>query len=305
MQKVRIGNDIRISVSLADKSEYSATNIRNIKCYLVNKTLAEQPEKKCCKDPNLLNLCECHVYHVLPNCEKHIYCEDKCEEIKQKAKEKEEQDKSKYLTESEIDAGNNVINAYFPAKDQICGTYQLIVVVETYVPGWGKRELKMNTIDYGEMFEIVEDGVEQTSGVTITASVDTLANSGFIGYLAVRPFSVIDEDDQTNGFDRTDDGFESSSQETYNSVGAAAVDTTQLLEVEDLSKYTTVVNYVDGQYLWVVTKRQIRNLIDEGAHNIPFTTAQYNEKTGYYYYAGSNPLLKNASYGGASIKVIF
>jgi hypothetical protein len=41
MQKVRIGNDIRISVSLADKSEYSAANIRNIKCYLVNKTLAE------------------------------------------------------------------------------------------------------------------------------------------------------------------------------------------------------------------------------------------------------------------------
>ena len=39
MQKIRIGNDIRINISLVDKTEYSASNIKNIKCYLVNKTL--------------------------------------------------------------------------------------------------------------------------------------------------------------------------------------------------------------------------------------------------------------------------
>ncbi|UVY50911.1 MAG: hypothetical protein [Bacteriophage sp.] len=32
--------------------------------------------------------------------------------------------------------------------------------METFVPGWGKRQLKTNTIDYGEIFEIVDKGVE-------------------------------------------------------------------------------------------------------------------------------------------------
>nr|DAD56269.1 MAG TPA: hypothetical protein [Caudoviricetes sp.]DAE50405.1 MAG TPA: hypothetical protein [Bacteriophage sp.]DAG26055.1 MAG TPA: hypothetical protein [Bacteriophage sp.]DAH14177.1 MAG TPA: hypothetical protein [Caudoviricetes sp.] len=49
MQKIRIGNDIRLSISLVDKTEYSASNIKNIKCYLVNKTLTESMNKKCCK----------------------------------------------------------------------------------------------------------------------------------------------------------------------------------------------------------------------------------------------------------------
>ena len=46
MQKIRIGNDIRLSISLVDKTEYSASNIKNIKCYLVNKTLTESMNKK-------------------------------------------------------------------------------------------------------------------------------------------------------------------------------------------------------------------------------------------------------------------
>ena len=48
MQKIRIGNDIRINISLVDKTEYSASNIKNIKCYLVNKTLTERMNKKSC-----------------------------------------------------------------------------------------------------------------------------------------------------------------------------------------------------------------------------------------------------------------
>jgi hypothetical protein len=38
-----------------------------------------------------------------------------------------------------------------------------------------------------------------------------LINSGFIGYLAVRPFSEDEESDQDKGFDRSDDGYESPS----------------------------------------------------------------------------------------------
>ena len=143
--------------------------------------------------------------------------------------------------ESELGVNNNVINAYFPSKDQICGAYQLLVVVETFVPGWGKRELKTNTVDYGEVFEIVDNGVEQTGGVTITTGVDPLINSGFIGYLPVRPFAEDEESDQDKGFDRSDDGYENPSQETYDKIGVENVDPNLLLEVHDLSKFSTVV----------------------------------------------------------------
>jgi len=104
----------------------------------------------------------------------------------------------------------------------------------------------MNTIDYGEVFEIVEEGVEQTTGVTITTGVDPLINSGFIGYLPVRPFAEDEESDQDKGFDRSDDGYEDSSQETYDKIGVENVDPNLLLEVHDLSKFSTVVNYLDG-----------------------------------------------------------
>jgi hypothetical protein len=99
-----------------------------------------------------------------------------------------------------------------------------------------------------------------------------LINSGFIGYLAVRPFAEDEESDQDKGFDRSDDGYETPSQETYDNVGIQNVDPNLLLEVHDLSRFSTIVNYVDGQYLWVMSKKPIKNLIDGSMNNIPFTT---------------------------------
>ena len=54
-----------------------------------------------------------------------------------------------------------------------------------------------------------------------------------------------------------------------------------------------------------MSKKPIKNLIDGSMNNIPFTTVQYNAETGYYYYAGSNPVLKNTMSGGVSVKAIF
>ena len=70
MQKIRIGNDIRINISLVDKTEYSASNIKNIKCYLVNKTLTESMNKKCCNSQLFAKLVWMSTYHVLPHCQK-------------------------------------------------------------------------------------------------------------------------------------------------------------------------------------------------------------------------------------------
>jgi len=54
-----------------------------------------------------------------------------------------------------------------------------------------------------------------------------------------------------------------------------------------------------------MSKKPIKNLLDERMNNIPITAAQYNAETGYYYYAGSQPMLKNTMSGGNSIKATF
>ena len=49
--------------------------------------------------------------------------------------------------------------------------------------------------------------------------------------------------------------------ESEDAVGIQNVDPNLLLEVHDLSRFSTIVNYVDGQYLWVMSKKPIKNVI--------------------------------------------
>ena len=301
MKKVKIGNDIKIQVSLSDNPELKMTNVRKLKCYLVNDTLFENIGKKC-GGLYILNICGCPTYHVLPRC-KHpefLCCRDAA--IFDKAPICE--DKTKYLAESDIDYTDNVINIYFPAKDQIIGVYRLIVVMETYVSGWGKHELKTNTIEYKDVLEIAMDGDEQYGEVTIISDIVSSSRAGYVGFLNVRPYSKDEESDEI-GFDRSDDSFENEDQESYDSIGIDNVNTDNLQFVKNLSKPTTIVNHNDGYYLWVVSKIPISNITDENSMHIPFAKGQYNSNTKLYYYCCSNPMLNNESIGGISVKVNF
>lgn len=299
MKKVRIGNDVRLQISLFDNSEFSKSNIKQLKCYLVNETLFDNLSKKCCGE-YLLNVCGRPSYHVLPRCKsvEFLCSRDACKFDQVKC------DNSKYLAESDIDYNNNLINIYFPAKDQICGVYKLIIVVESFVSGWGKTELKTNTIEYKDVLEITQDGEEQEGSVDIVAGINPDLYSGYVGFLGVQPFANEDQSDSV-GFDRTDDSYEDDSQQDVSGAGAKDINVNDMLFVTNLSKFTSVVNYNDGYYLWIVSKKPITNIIDSNLNNIPFTSAQYDAETKLYYYACSNPMLKNNLTGGVSIKVKF
>ena len=65
-----------------------------------------------------------------------------------------------------------------------------------------------------------------------------------------------------------------SRRDVYKRQGIQNVDPNLLLEVHDLSRFSTIVNYVDGQYLWAVSythldvyKRQVdsREIANEKA----------------------------------------
>jgi hypothetical protein len=97
------------------------------------------------------------------------------------------------------------------------------------------------------------NGVKASFNVTVVGG-----GYDFIGYLPVRPFSKEMEDDYKYHFDRDDQGFESDDQENITKVGVGYVDTNLLTKSKDLSKGVTVENDIDGQYLWIVTRRPIQ-----------------------------------------------
>ena len=65
----------------------------------------------------------------------------------------------RFMAPSRVLPGKNRIQTYFPAADQfMCGTYKLVVVMVAYEAGWGRCDLHTYTIDYGEVFTLVDDG---------------------------------------------------------------------------------------------------------------------------------------------------
>ena len=134
----------------------------------------------------------------------------------------------------------------------------------------------------------------------------------YIGYLPVRPFPKEMENDYKYHFDRDDQGFENDNQENITKVGVDYVDTKMLTKSKDLSNGITIQNDIDGQYLWIVTRRPIEyaaniNIITTSnaihTFNIPLTTPQKNNNDGKYYYCCPNPMKANKINGGATIYV--
>lgn len=78
----------------------------------------------------------------------------------------------KYLAPSSVLPEQNRIQVYFPAHAQFsCGMYKLVIVLVTYEPGWGPCNLHHYTIDYGAVFNLVDEGGE-TGDITIDLDED-------------------------------------------------------------------------------------------------------------------------------------
>ncbi len=328
-----------------------------------------------------------------------------------------------YLAYSRVLPKANSIQCYFPAKDQMfCGVYKLIVQAMIYEPGWGRTDIHTYTMDYGDVFQLVDDKTGASGDITIDADTDDIENKNiiamriktkdlamygntklnlgekdvrdhkyvievdlengstveynpsnwpyetiefmpmksdvieidqstgtihsfeqdetnstivtataknngvkatfnvtviggdydYIGYLPVRPFSKEMEDDYRYHFDRDDQGFENDEQENVTKVGVGHVDTNLLTKSKDLSKGVTIENDIDGQYLWIVTRRPIEYAanIDAGiasnmvpTFSIPLTTPQKKYNDEKYYYCCPNPIKANKARGGATIYV--
>ena len=467
MQRIRIGNDVRLNLTLRGPRTYDQANIKQLKCYLINTSMLDYfpVDCFCCKHVHgcgcVSDRCGHPKYHALPHCRYYDCCHNDfyhpdcrhdyfhhcshdfhcmldphgcnpaagpgvlppkynkpydavnccaCEDFT-------------YLAYSRVLPKANSIQCYFPAKDQMfCGVYKLVVQAIIYEPGWGRTDLHTYTMDYGDVFQLVDDKTGASGDITIDADTDDIENKNiiairiknkdlvmygdtklnlgekdirdhsyiievdlengstveynpsnwpyetieltpmksdvieidqntctihsferdetnsttvvataknngvkasfnvtvvgggydFIGYLPVRPFSKEMEDDYKYHFDRDDQGFESDDQENITKVGVGFVDTNFLTKSKDLSNGVTVENDIDGQYLWIVTRRPIQYAANINAgvdynmiptFTIPLTTPQKKYNDEKYYYCCPNPIKANKAHGGATIYV--
>lgn len=217
---IRIGNDVRMILTLRGPQDYDSSNIKQLRCYLINTSKPEHCEcdGKCpiprrfpnepfpqfyTPTPYTLHGCGKPCYHVYPynskrrydaySCGFHDYhywdgyrgfglvpgkfsadpgynmpllpcgpcdCKKKCPQAPMD-----------FLAPYKILEEKNKIEVYFPAQDQFqAGSYKLVVTAVIWESGWGRTNLHTYTMDYGIVFDLVDEGGESGN---ITIDVDT------------------------------------------------------------------------------------------------------------------------------------
>lgn len=204
MQKIRIGNDVRLNITLRGARTYNSANIKQLRCYLINTDYDDKHSCDTCKDKYSIHACGCPAYHVWPTHKR--YKEDECP-CREHAYPPvplwgkpmrpvhpvhpidpvcpDAPDWCKYLCPSKLGSAENSAIVYFPACDQLMtGTYKLVAVITTFEPGWGETNLRTYTVDYGTVIELVSDGSGVSGDIEIDVDTDTMANSKIISISA-------------------------------------------------------------------------------------------------------------------------
>lgn len=173
MKTIRIGNDIRLKITLDGIENYQNTSIKQVKCY-VSRVEDKPTNNISCGFPQYisdeynLNTCGFPIYRTHPfNCSCYKY--DGFGIFPKSRSNKYR--KFDYLMPSKILQEKSVIECYFPASEQrYCGIYKLIVVISMYQSGWGSTNIRTYTVDYGNIFELVDDETGESGNLTITVS---------------------------------------------------------------------------------------------------------------------------------------
>lgn len=194
MQKIRIGNDIRFNITLKGQRAYDQSNVKQLRCYLIN-TEYENKKDDCCSCMNEYHLhaCGCPSYHVMPhNCcfrpvfpplpmYRPIEQQKPCKPCGIDFVDPNAPEDCKYLAPSKMTSKQNGAIVYFPAEDQrMLGIYKLVVVIVIFEPGWGRTNLRTYTIDYGDVVQLVDDDQAVSGDITIDVDTDTMQYSNIV-----------------------------------------------------------------------------------------------------------------------------
>lgn len=170
-----MGTDIRLQFTLDELSDYDATSIKQLRCYVIRKEDIQYidldnygyPQYYSPTDYDLVYT-RCHMYNWLPY-NQEVYTSGMFGPIDDyryfpaynSFGVRSKQFKivpDKYLAPSRVISGSKQIEMYFPAEDQRnFGQYIVLIVITVYQPGWGSNNLRTFTINKGVQFEIVDE----------------------------------------------------------------------------------------------------------------------------------------------------
>lgn len=165
MQKINIGNDIRIDFKIKTPEELGNADmaIKNLRCFLINTSDNNYLSHRIKRFPNepfpqyydpteyTLRDCGSPKYNAIPV--NGTIIDYKGFGIKSK-----KFDNHIYQAFSQ-EGEDGVYQAFFPKIHQKSfGKYKFVVAVSYYEKGWGKCDIHEITIDFGEIFEIVKEG---------------------------------------------------------------------------------------------------------------------------------------------------
>lgn len=201
MQRIRIGNDIRLNLTLRGPRTYDQASIKQLRCYLINTSIMDFFPNRCFMPQHtfgnycIIDRCGHPCYHVNP-CDHFHDCRKCCSHdcalshgCEFSPRYRAEfgstagvmDDRFCYTAYSRVLPKANSIQCYFPAKDQLfCGVYKLVVEAVMYEPGWGRTDLHTYTIDYGDVINLVDDSTGASGDITLDVDKDDLLNKNIL-----------------------------------------------------------------------------------------------------------------------------
>lgn len=170
-----MGTDVRLQFTLDELSDYDATSIKQLRCYVIRKEDIQYidldnygyPQYYSPTDYDLAYT-RCSMYNWLPY-NQEVYTSGMFGPIDDYRYfpayngfgVRSKQFKivpDKYLASSRVISDSKQIEMYFPAEDQRnFGEYIVLIVITVYQPGWGSNNLRTFTINKGVQFEIVDE----------------------------------------------------------------------------------------------------------------------------------------------------
>lgn len=186
---IRIGNDIRIDVTLENLGIRDIEDIVSVECLLTNTTHKPDPHvdklipnhhvnhHASLHHPSKYSIVACgaptynvypynslaHHFFVVPKLCGTCFHHDFDHHPHHLSPEKKLIHADVYLSKDD-----SSIHMYYPAKDQLCGKHELTLIVTTTQQEWGHDRMHTCTFDYGSVFKVVKDEFGECGSIIIT-----------------------------------------------------------------------------------------------------------------------------------------
>lgn len=231
MNRIRIGNDIKLVVKLLGTNTYDPININinYVKAYIINTTLEEKQIAEYKNKTRFISRfpiepmidaytsSSCNInssgyptYHAYP--QNHVIAPYAGFGVNpswdRMYKPIPQHNLTEFRAPVKATHRKDVINIFFPAEAQLFpGTYKIVIVAKLYYPGFNPNNLRTVTMDYENIFVLTntsEDGVDSAVtlevGITDSDTDDLYATAGELDKKDGKTTVRVDMSDGMPGF---------------------------------------------------------------------------------------------------------